>query len=111
MRTAMVSNGHKVSDDVMKTNFNLVTKDNVVVGQAFANCRELVLRTLSSGDKHRVAVVGACISNEKGGSEPWGLIVIILGRHEGVYRRLALGVVNPGAWTKLSPQWETILLA
>lgn len=110
VRAAVVSNGHEVSDDVMKTNFNLVTKDNVVVGQAFANCRELVLRTLSSGDKHRAAVAGACISNEKGGSEPWGLIVIILRRLEGAYRRLALGVVNPGAWTKMSPQWETILL-
>ncbi|KAH8803490.1 heterokaryon incompatibility protein-domain-containing protein [Xylogone sp. PMI_703] len=43
--------------------------------------------------------------------EPWCLWVMIIEMEGSISRRLALGAVNPVAWTRLKPRWQTVVLA
>ncbi|KAL7629484.1 hypothetical protein AAE478_001004 [Parahypoxylon ruwenzoriense] len=42
---------------------------------------------------------------------PWCLYVMLVEKHNLVYRRVAIGAVVVNAWASLNPRWETIILS
>jgi hypothetical protein len=94
-------------------NFSLIDSKGNVVGQVLPLARDEALRTFHSSEMYGVVVLGACITTkvERSGKDPWGLAVLIVRDEEGISRRVALGAVNPRAWTDLQPSWETVILA
>lgn len=94
-------------------NLSLVDTRGNVVGQILPLPRDEALRAFRIGDTYGVAVLGACVTTKTGryGNDPWGLVVLVVRKEEGISRRVALGAVNPQAWTDLQPQWETVALA
>ncbi|KAL9110008.1 MAG: hypothetical protein Q9227_005347 [Pyrenula ochraceoflavens] len=109
--------------------FDILARDGTQVGQTFplwdpsdsdeeddAEHRSAVLeRNFKPDQSYAVAVLGASRSNPKvadGTGNPYGLIVMIMDYDErsGLSRRLALGAVNPMAWTQIEPEWKTVVL-
>lgn len=94
-------------------NLSLADSEGNVVGQVLPLARDEALRILGTGETYGVVVLGACTTTKVGrsGKDPWGLVVLIVREEGGVSRRVALGAVNPRAWTDLQPSWETVVLA
>lgn len=94
-------------------NLSLIDSKGNVVGQLLPLARDEALRTFHSGERYGAVVLGACTTTKAGryGKDPWGLVVLIVREEGGVSQRVALGAVNPRAWTDLQPSWETVILA
>jgi len=93
------------------------------VGQTMSMDREWADKTLDLKKKYRVAVVGAGEANRlREDSNPiWrnlssgvrfhlALYVLVVEERNGVLFRLAVGLADLFAWTKLEPAWESVVL-
>lgn len=119
-------------------NLDMVDKDGNIVGQVFPLPEGEASKIGQTGEEYGVAVLGAAVAERlrrvdwggegisnlvartgetktswkqrKEGEDPWALIAIVLHTESGISRRVALGAVNPQAWTDAKPEWRRIVL-
>ncbi|KAK1831547.1 heterokaryon incompatibility protein-domain-containing protein [Podospora conica] len=97
--------------------------DERFVGQTMSMDREWADQTFDLGRKYRVVVLGAGMPNQlrensraawrncgNGNQFPLALYAMVTEEKGGVLYRLAVGVVELIAWTKMKPVWESVVL-